>query len=146
MSRAVTDYLAAFDLVALTADGRRDRCDAQWWCAAANVERLTEHARRHGCDIPAAAKALRVTISDHAMVMTRAAAAAKKIDSAIQWARRNGVLAEVNAEYKRRRIAAEQRGERFMDYAELQRRLARRICPRGHRRGDAQFPPVPYRH
>jgi hypothetical protein len=123
MSQAVSDYLAAFDLVALSADGQRDSRKAAWWCSAADVERLTEHTRCHGCGIPAAAKTLGILVTEHEVVMARVATAAKKIDAAIQWARRTGGLAEINAEYKRRRVAAEQRGERFIDYGELQRRL-----------------------
>jgi hypothetical protein len=123
MSQAVSDYLAAFDLVALSADGQRDSRKAARWCAAADAERLTEHARSHECDIPAAARALGIVVTEHEVVMARASTAAKKINAALQWACRTGVLADVNAEYKRRRIAAEQRGERFMHYGELQRRL-----------------------
>jgi hypothetical protein len=46
----------------------------------------------------------------------------------MEWAQRTGVLMELNAEYQRRRREATRRGERFMDYGEVQSRLRRLIA------------------
>jgi len=126
-SQAVNDYLAAFDLVALTADGKptHDPRRVAWWCARADAERLVERARRDGGDVAAAARKLGVAVADHATVLARAEAAVRRINNGVEWARRTGVLAELNAEYKRRRLLAEQRGETFMRYGEMQAKLGR---------------------
>jgi len=43
------------------------------------------------------------------------------------WAQRTGVLHEFNREYRRRRLEAQGRGERFMGYAQAKARLRRAI-------------------
>jgi hypothetical protein len=43
------------------------------------------------------------------------------------WAQRSGVLSEFNREYRRRRLEAEGRGERFMGYTQAKARLRRAI-------------------
>ena len=42
------------------------------------------------------------------------------------WPQRTGVLHEFNQEYRRRRVEAQRRGERFMGYAQATARLLRR--------------------
>jgi hypothetical protein len=41
------------------------------------------------------------------------------------WAQRTGVLQEFNQEYRRQRLEAQRRGERFMGYAQATARLRR---------------------
>jgi hypothetical protein len=43
------------------------------------------------------------------------------------WAQRAGVLREFNQEYRRQRLEAQRRGERFMSYAQATARLRRAI-------------------
>jgi hypothetical protein len=43
------------------------------------------------------------------------------------WAQRTGVLHEFNQGYRRRRLEARRRGERFMGYAQATARLRRAI-------------------
>ena len=43
------------------------------------------------------------------------------------WAQRTGVLHVFNQEYRRRRLEAQRRGERFMGYAQAMARLRRAI-------------------
>jgi hypothetical protein len=43
------------------------------------------------------------------------------------WAQRTGVLHEFNQEYRRRRLAAQRRGQRFTGYAQATARLRRAI-------------------
>ena len=81
----------------------------------------------HSGDIPAAAGALGVALTDHATVLARAKAALAKIDAGMAWAQRTGVLHEFNREYRRRRLEAQGRGERFMGYAQAKARLRRAI-------------------
>jgi hypothetical protein len=48
-----------------------------------------------------------------------------KIEAGMAWAQRTGVLQEFNQEYRRRRLEAQGRGERFMGYAQATARLRR---------------------
>jgi hypothetical protein len=61
------------------------------------------------------------------MVLARAKAALAKIEARMAWAQRTGVLHEFNQEYRRRRLEAQRRGERFMGYAQATARLRRAI-------------------
>ena len=63
----------------------------------------------------------------YATVLARAKAALAKIDAGMAWAQRTGVLHEFNREYRRRRLEAQGRGERFMGYAQAKARLRRAI-------------------
>jgi len=77
---------------------------------------------------PAAARALGVALTDHATVLTRAKAAVARIEAGMAWAQRTGVLHQLNQEYRRRRLEAQRRGERFMGYAQAKARLRRAIA------------------
>jgi hypothetical protein len=80
-----------------------------------------------GGDIPAVAPAVGVWLTDHATVLARAKHAVAKIEAGMAWAQRTGVLHEFNQEYRRRRLEAQGRGERFMSYGEAMARLRRAI-------------------
>jgi hypothetical protein len=81
LSCAVADYIAAFDLAAVCQyrDGRlavaRDPAGAAavWWCEAVKAGPVVRAARRHNGDIPAAAWALGIALTDHATVLARQA-------------------------------------------------------------------------
>jgi hypothetical protein len=133
LSPAVRDYLRAFDLVAIgvTCDGQIIRtrnpagADAAWWCEARNASLVIRPARQHGRDIPLAAQALGVALTEHSVVLARAKAALAKIEAGMAWAQRSGVLHEFNQEYRRRRLEAQARGEPFMTYGAARARLRR---------------------
>jgi hypothetical protein len=128
---AERDFLRAFDLTALMvgSDGgihaRRDPTGAAaaWWCEAREAGRVVRLARKLAGDVPSAAQALGVTVTEHAAVLTRAEAAVAKIEAGMAWAQRTGVLHELNREYRRRRIEAVKKGRRFMSYQQAQARL-----------------------
>jgi hypothetical protein len=106
LSPAVRDYLRTFDLTAIAS--------AAWWCETVKAGPVIRAARRHSGDIPAAARALGVAFTDHATVLARARHAVARIEAGMAWAQRTGVLHEFNQEYRRRRLEAQRRGERFM--------------------------------
>jgi hypothetical protein len=67
-------------------------------------------------------------VTEHAVAVTRAQAAVKKIEHGLGWAQRQGVLSQFNDEYRRRRLAAIAKGERFMNYSEAQTRLHKALA------------------
>jgi hypothetical protein len=89
LSRAVIQYIAAFDLAAVCRrpDGRiavaRNPAGAAaaWWCDVVKARAVLRPARKGGGDIPAAARALGVALTDHATVLARATAAVAKIEA-----------------------------------------------------------------
>jgi hypothetical protein len=149
LPRAVMDYIAEFDLAAMCRyrDGRfratRDPEGAEtaWWCETVKARPVTREARRHSGDIPAAARVLGVALTDYATVLARAKHAVAKIDAGMAWAQRSGVLHEFNQEYRRRRLEAQGRGERFTGYAQATARL-RRAITRVAANGTAPVPTV----
>ena len=84
-------------------------------------------ARRHGGDIPAAARALGLVLTHDATVLARAPAVLARIEAGMASAQRTVVLHEFNQEYRRRRLEAQRRGEGFMGYAQAKARLRRAI-------------------
>ncbi|HLQ90829.1 MAG TPA: hypothetical protein VK148_12420 [Xanthobacteraceae bacterium] len=136
LPRAARDYVKAFDVtaIALTRDSHivatRDPagCSVAWWVEADQAGRVIQKAKTNGNDILAAARALDVVVTEHAVVVERALAAVRKIDADLAQAQRTGLLTEINGEYRRRRLAAAERGERFMRYADVQVRLRRALA------------------
>jgi len=63
---------------------------AAWWCGTVKVGPVIRAARRHSGDVPAA----------------------------VAWTQHTGVLHEFDQEYRRRLLAAQGTGERFMGYAQ----------------------------
>jgi hypothetical protein len=106
LSPAVRDYLRAFDLtaIAVMCDGRIRATPnpvgaaGAWWCEAVKADPVIRAARRHGGDIPAAARVFGVAITDHATVLARAKAGLARIEAGMAWAQRTGVLHEFNQE------------------------------------------------
>ena len=61
-----------------------------------------------------ASRALAVALTDHATILARAKHAVAKIEASMAWAETSGVLHEFNQEYRRWRLEAQRRGDRFM--------------------------------
>ena len=87
LPREAKDYLGAFGIAAVVIyrDGRigvsRDPAGAvaAWWVEADQAGSVVKQARKNGGDIPAAARRLGVVLTEHAIVLVRAAAASKRI-------------------------------------------------------------------
>jgi hypothetical protein len=63
----------------------------------------------------------------HATVLARAKAALTRIDAGMAQAQRTGVLHEFNQEYRRKRLEAQGKDQRFMGYGQATARLRRAI-------------------
>jgi hypothetical protein len=70
-----------------------------------------------------AAARLGIVLGEHEVVLARARAAAKELDTRLASANTAGALRFLNHEFRRRRLEAERSGQRFMSYSEAQRRL-----------------------
>jgi hypothetical protein len=134
--RSVKDYINGFGIVAIVIyrDGRigtsRDPIGAAaaWWVEDELAGGLIRRVHKNGGDIPATARKLGVTLTDHSTVLARAAAAASRIEGAIAQAMDRGDLKFFNAEYKLRRAEAKRAGKSFMSYAQAKERLGRAIA------------------
>jgi hypothetical protein len=162
LSPAVRDYFRAFDVtaIALMRDGgitaKRDPAGAAtaWWCETVKARAVPRLARKGGGDIPAAARALGVALTDHATVLGGAKAVVANIKAGMAWARRTGVLHEFNQEYRRRRLEAQGRHERFMglragdgaDSARFRRDRSRQFDGAAHVAGVRGCNPVKTQH
>jgi hypothetical protein len=74
-------------------------------------------------EIQAAAARVGTTLSSHDTVLQRAKAVVLELDKRLSAAQQAGTLQFLNREYKRRRLAAERSGKKFIPYPEAQRRL-----------------------
>jgi hypothetical protein len=136
LPRTVKDYIHGFGITAICVyrDGRigtsRDPAGAvaAWWVEAELAGGLIKQAQKNGGDIPAIARKLGVTLTEHDVVIVRAQAAAARIESAIAQAMDRGDLKFFNAEYRRRRAEAKRRGQGFMSYSAARERLGRAIA------------------
>src|ERR1700731_4882839 len=128
--------VAAFDLtsIAVTRDGRLvvtrnpAGATAAWWCPAREASRVVRHARKDSGDVEAAARALGVPVTVHHVAIQRAGAAVARIDAALAEAQRTGAMKFFNAEYRRRREAANAIGQGFMSYETARARLRRAVA------------------
>jgi hypothetical protein len=136
LPREAKDYLGAFGIAAVVIyrDGRigvsRDPAGAvaAWWVETDRAEGVVKQARKNGGDIPAAARHLGVALTEHAIALARAAAAASRIERTLLEAQGRGDLKFFNAEYKRRRTAAAAAGQSFMSYGQARTRLHKTIA------------------
>jgi hypothetical protein len=134
LSRGVRDYFERFSLSAiarvrdgtLVATPDPTGAIAAWWLPSTEVARMLR-ATRNG-DVLSAAQRYGVPAAEHSVAVTRARAALAQIDAGLARAQSSGVLAQVNSEYQRRRLAARARGERFMSYVEVKRRLQKAMA------------------
>lgn len=115
---------------------------AAWWCfdlrsaqqiatlAIASDLRLARRAQRFALSFDEAARAitsaagrLKFRLTPHAAVLAKAKAAGVTLESKLAAAQATGGLKEFNAEYQRRRRAAQAAGRRFMHYNEARGRF-----------------------
>ena len=76
-----------------------------------------------------AAVECRATLTPHGVAMQRAAGAARRLDEYLTSLKGTGVLKEFARTYKRRRIAAAERGKGFMSYKVAELRFKRALIP-----------------
>jgi hypothetical protein len=148
LPREAKDYLGAFGIAAVVIyrDGRIDVSHdpagavAAWWVEADQAAAVVKQARQNGGDVPAAARHLGVALTEHAIVVARAAAAATRIKRTLSEAQGRGDLKFFNAEYKRRRGAAVAVGQTFMSYGEARARLQKAIAEAAAKGGNGVTP------
>jgi hypothetical protein len=136
MSRSVRNYLASFNLSAIARrpDGSLEAVQdpgaavEAWWLKSTEISRVLRAADANGGDVIAAAHRFEVPIAAHTDAVERAKAALSRIDAGLARAQSDGALALVNSEFKRRRLAARARGERYLPYAEIKRRLQKAMA------------------
>jgi hypothetical protein len=98
---------------------------AAWWLAADKAGAVVKCARSNGGDVVAAARALNVDLTEHAIVLERVGAAVHRIKEKLEFLQRTGGLAMFNAAYRAHRLAAEAAGLKFMPYPVALARLRR---------------------
>jgi hypothetical protein len=76
-----------------------------------------------------AAVECRATLTPHDVAISRARVAAERLDAFMSSMRGTGVLKEFTRTYKRRRIAAAERGKGFMSYKVAELRFKRAMIP-----------------
>jgi hypothetical protein len=135
LSKPVADYIKQLGLTSVCRyrDGRlrvrRDptRTDHAWWLPADQAGAVLKLARQAGGDVEGVARMAGMVLADHATVLARAEAAVAKISTRLDQAQKTGVLHAFNAEYKRRRLEARERGTGFMSYQQARARLRRTL-------------------
>jgi hypothetical protein len=141
----IAEYLARFDLTALAVsrDGRvivtrnPTGAKAAWWCQAGDAGPLLRWLTEHrSADVPFAARTLERTVTEHATVVQRVAAAVGRIETGLDAAARRGLLKNFNAAYREHRLAAKAQGRRFMGFAQAQARLRAALASAAANRGD----------
>lgn len=75
------------------------------------------------------AAARRITLTEHAIAISRAGAAVKRLDAFIENLGVSGAPRACTKEYKRRRLAARERGEGFMSFGTAEARLRAVLIP-----------------
>ena len=76
-----------------------------------------------------AASEKRATLTPHGTAMIRAADAAMRLDAYIEALRARGAMRELTKAYRRRRLAAMERGEGFMPFKTAEARLRKALIP-----------------
>jgi hypothetical protein len=112
---------------------------AIFWITATQAKPIVRQARKLAgrtpdIDVAEAALALaaadqRVTLTPHHVAVTRAGAAAERLDAHIESLRARGAVKEFTRAYRRRRLAAAANGEGFMSFATAELRLRRALVP-----------------
>lgn len=106
----------------------RERVTAAWWCQPADALKIAEYARlTNTADVPAIAQHLGVALTPHTRAVERAAAAVARINSALDQAKRDGLMSQFNESYRQARRQAAANGKGFMPYQTAQSRFARLI-------------------
>jgi hypothetical protein len=119
--------------------GYKPNAVAAYWLPADKARSVAARARSiaGGTDgveavvaaVKEAAVQCRVTLTPHDIAISRAHAMAERLDAFMDALKGNGTLREFTRAYKRRRIAAAERGEGFMSYGAALARLRRAMIP-----------------
>src|SRR5262249_29457975 len=102
------------------------RAAAAWRCEAVKAGPVIE---RQG-DIAATSRRLLARSGSRSPTMPRSWHAPRplaKVEAGMAWAQRTGMLHEFNQEYRRRRLEAQGKDQRFMGYGQARVRLQRAI-------------------
>jgi ribonuclease HI len=121
---------------AIISVGMKQGAGAVFWTSqAAQVRSVAARARNIAGDNPdtdAAISALqeaatecRATLTEHSVAVARAANAARKLDAYLDSLRGTGTLREFTKAYRRRRIAAKERGQGYMTFQQAELRFKR---------------------
>jgi hypothetical protein len=135
LTKPVAAYICQFGLTSVCRyrDGRLGTtrnpsgADQALWLKADYAGAVLQIAKGIGGDIEAAARKAGVEVADHVTVLARATAAVAKISNKLDQAQRTGVLHAFNEEYRRRRLAAFEKGSNFIPYKEARSRLQRAL-------------------
>jgi hypothetical protein len=111
------DKRTAQQIVSLAVASDLRRAQKQGPCLSVTLAQASE-------GIAAAAARLQFRLTDHVTVLTRVRASTAVLDGKLTAAQDAGQLREFNKEYKRRRLAAQRAGKRFIEYDVARRRLA----------------------
>jgi len=144
-TRAAIQYLQASGAAAISVTGKgisvgmnMPDAFAIFWLPADKARSVASRARNQadGADVEMSISALyesaskyQCKLTSHRVAMERAAEAAQRLDAFMDSLRGTGVLREFTKTYKRRRLAAAERGEGFMSYANAERRLRLALIP-----------------
>jgi hypothetical protein len=108
-----------------------------FWIVASDAKPVVKVARRLAgknvddavVSLRKAAVECRATLTPHGVAMQRAAGAARRLGEYLTSLKGTGVLKEFKRTYKRRRIAAAERGKGFMSYRVAELRFKRALIP-----------------
>jgi hypothetical protein len=110
-----------------------------YWLAAVQAKPLARLARKEAGRHPdiatasaalaRAAAGLRATLTPHHVAIERAGEAAAKLNRYMDGLHGTGVLKEFTKAYRRRRLAAAERGEGFMSFGNAEARLRKALIP-----------------
>ena len=140
-SGAAPIFVTEVDAVATIRTGSKvdPRAVVVFWIAEVDAKPVVKVARRvAGKDqnvgdavvsLKKAAVECRATLTPHDVAISRASVAAERLDAFMSSMRGTGVLMEFTRTYKRRRIAAAERGKGFMSYKVAELRFKRALIP-----------------
>ena len=145
LSADVKRYITKFDVAAVvrySGGGLGTSRDPQgaeiaYWIEAAQAGAVLKRARNNGGNIPAAAKALGVHLTDHPALCQRVNMAIERLGRRLDQAQASGSMRVFNNEYKRRRLAAAGLGQGFMGYKVAKQRLERAMIEHASAPGEA---------
>ena len=140
-SGAAPIFVTEVDGVATIRTGSKvdPRAAVVFWIAQVDAKPIVKVARRIAgknqnaddavASLRKAAVECRATLTPHGVAISRARVAAERLDSFMSSMRGTGVLKEFTRTYKRRRIAAAERGKGFMSYKVAELRFKRALVP-----------------
>jgi uncharacterized Rossmann fold enzyme len=140
-SGAAPIFVTDVDGVATIGTGSKvdPRAAVVFWIAGQDAKSIVKVARRIAgknqnaddavVSLRKAAVECRATLTPHDVAISRARVAAERLDAFMSSMRGTGVLKEFTRTYKRRRIAAAERGKGFMSYKVAELRFKRALVP-----------------